>query len=90
MDGRACWGQAPEQRRSAWPRAKLGAMSSPARRSTTHSRPATNRLSLRVVVAGITVADDADRRTKPPAHVEHITCPSTVAGELRECSSAQR
>jgi hypothetical protein len=52
--------------------------------------PATNRLSLRVVAAGITVADDADRRTKPPAHLEHITCPSTVAGELRECSSAQR
>jgi hypothetical protein len=30
-DERACWGQAPEQRRSAWPRALLGAMSSTAR-----------------------------------------------------------
>jgi hypothetical protein len=30
-DGRVCWGQAPEQRCSAWPRAKLGAMSFTAR-----------------------------------------------------------
>ena len=37
-DERACWGQAPGQRCSAWPRAKLGAMSSTAGRNTTRCR----------------------------------------------------
>jgi hypothetical protein len=49
--GRACWGQAPEQRRSAWPRAKLGATSSTARtkHNTTAGRLLTTLRSLTVI-----------------------------------------
>ena len=48
---RACWGQVPEQRRSAWPRAKLGAMSSTAgiKHNTPPGRLRTTLRSLTVI-----------------------------------------
>jgi hypothetical protein len=49
--GRACWEQAPEQRRSAWPRAKLGAMSSTVGTKRNTQPAGRYRHSLIVVVA---------------------------------------
>ena len=50
----------------------------------------TTEYALIMVVARISVACDADRRTNPPAHLEHITRRSTVASDLHERRSAQR
>jgi hypothetical protein len=62
------WGQAPEQRRSAWPRAKLGAMSSTAGTKRNTQPAGRYRHSLIGVVATITAAYDAEGRTcyRPP------------------------